>query len=489
MKKYISLLLLILLPILVMAQAIGGQITRPTKKQQNAQHSDSPNSNTSVKKDTYIRVDGLSSTTINKTSSGGEEVFNITTDAKSWSTWGIPSWCSIENKTSSSFKLRVNKNTTTSERSDYMEVRTPKGHSARINIKQGAAGPSAQIENVRVLHNQTVSGEEGMTIKMKLNVHGLKDKEGNVAVYFYGDNGETLKDRNNKYCTNDGDVATHGNIKPPYENSEWSEFKLSIPYRELHLIGGAGTKSIKFKFVVWDNSVSTSKAILSTSLYSTSFNFDPAFLTVDGTTSDKTKKFSESGGRNIYNVNTSDGSYEIWGVPSWCSIENKTSSSFTLVCNRNTSSTSRSDYMKIKAAGKEIRIDITQDASSGPSAKITSITQEHNVHSGGRTGMNINLKFETIGMKDKKVDVTAWFYYSDNTTKLNNGYGGQVNVSKSDTAPYENTTFTMTLFMPYLSLNMGIGWSGSLSFDIVIKDSSGNLLTRKNNNRFTYSRE
>ena len=121
MKKYISLLLLILLPVLVMAQAIGGQITRPTKKQQNAQQSDSPNSNASVKKDTYIRVDGLSSTTINKTSSGGEEVFNITTDAKSWSTWGIPSWCSIENKTSFSFKLRVNKNTTTSERSDYME--------------------------------------------------------------------------------------------------------------------------------------------------------------------------------------------------------------------------------------------------------------------------------------------------------------------------------------------------------------------------------
>lgn len=81
-------------------------------------------------------------------------------------------------------------------------------------------------------------------------------------------------------------------------------------------------------------------------------------------------------------------------------------------------------------------------------------------------GMNIKLKFDVSGMQGRTVRATAWFYYADNSTKLNNAYGNQVSVSRSDTAPYENTTFTMTLFMPYQGLNMAYGWSGSLTFDI-----------------------
>lgn len=143
--------------------------------------------------------------------------------------------------------------------------------------------------------------------------------------------------------------------------------------------------------------------------------------------------------------------------------------------------------MIVKAAGKEIRIDIKQDAKSGPSARIVSVSQEHNVFSGMAKGMNIKVKFQTSGMLNKRVTATAWFYYADNTTRLNNGYGGQVHVSNSDTAPYEETTFTMTLFLPYQSLNMARGFNGSLSFDIVISDSSGNRLAGQDNYSFTYS--
>lgn len=102
-------------------------------------------------------------------------------------------------------------------------------------------------------------------------------------------------------------------------------------------------------------------------------------------------------------------------------------------------------------------------------------------------GMNIKLKFDVSGMQGRTVRATAWFYYADNSTKLNNAYGNQVSVSRSDTAPYENTTFTMTLFMPYQGLNMAYGWSGSLTFDIAIYDSSGNKLARQDNNSFTFS--
>jgi len=143
--------------------------------------------------------------------------------------------------------------------------------------------------------------------------------------------------------------------------------------------------------------------------------------------------------------------------------------------------------MKVKSAGKEIRIDITQDAKLAPSAEIESVSQEHNVYNGSVKGMNIKLKFKTHNMLNQRVTATAWFYYGDNTTKLNNGYGGQVNVSNTDTAPYENTEFTMTLFMPYTNLRMTGSGSTTLSFDVVITDFSGNSLVRSNNYAFIYS--
>lgn len=447
-----------------------------------------------VKTDTYIRVDGKSSTTSTKSSSGGSETFNISTDARSWTTWGVPSWCSIENKTSGSFVLRVNANTSTSERSDYMEVRTPNGHSARINIKQSGkkpTGPSAQVESITVDHNQSLDDGKGMIIHVKFNVDNMKGKQGRVTAYFYDNDGNAIKDLNDtQYGTSGSEshVATGKNFTPTYDSSTYSDFKLTIPYSELHQTG-TSTRTLKFKICIWDKSVTPNKEFYSGSSW-TSFSFTPgteASLTVDGSTSDKTKHFSESGGRETYYVKTSASSYETWGVPSWCSIENQTSSSFTLVCSRNTSSSSRSDYMKVKAAGKEIRIDITQDAKSGPSAKIVSVSQEHNVSNGFSRGMNIKLKFETSGMLNKRVTATAWFYYADNTTKLNNGFGGQVNVSKSDTAPYEDTTFTMTLFLPYTNLRMMGSGSTTLTFDVVITDSSGNALARDENNSFTYS--
>ena len=239
--------------------------------------------------------------------------------------------------------------------------------------------------------------------------------------------------------------------------------------------------------IIWDYSSGEARKL--TQKRGTTFTCIPniVYLKVDGAATDKSKYFSKSGGREYYSVNTSASTYETWGVPSWCRIENKTSSGFALVCERNTSRSSRSDYIKVKAAGKEIRIDIKQEASSGPTPSITSVEQFHNVINGYVKGMNLKLKFDVSGMKGRMVKATAWFYYADNSTKLNNAYGGQVSVSSSDRASYENTTFTMNLFMPYSGLNMAPGWSGSLSFDIVIYDGSGNVLARKNNYSFTFS--
>lgn len=448
----------------------------------------------STQADTYIRVDGKSSVTSIKSASGGTEVFNITTNAGSWTTWGVPSWCSIESKKTRSFILQVEPNNSTYERSDYMEVRTSNGHSARINIKQNGAettGATAHVESVSIDHNQSLSDGKGMIIHIKCDVQNMKGKSGRVVAYFYDNEGNMLIDTNGRYGTSGTPsyVATGREIIPNYDNASYSDLKLTIPYSELHQ-SVTSTRTLKFKICMWDQSVNPNIEFYSGSSWTT-FPFIPETetgLTVNGSSSDQTKRFSGSGGRETYFVKTSSGSYETWGVPSWCSIEEQTSSSFTLVCNSNNTSSSRSDYMKVKAAGKEIRINITQDAKSGPSARIVSVSQEHNVMNGSVKGMNIKLEFETSGMLIQKVKATAWFYYGDNTTELKNGYGSQVNVSQSFIAPYQKTTFTTTLFLPYTNLSMVGGGSVTLSFDVVINDDSGKVLAMDENNTFTFSR-
>ena len=91
------------------------------------------------------------------------------------------------------------------------------------------------------------------------------------------------------------------------------------------------------------------------------------YLTVDSKTSVSTS-FGVNGGTETFYVKTDAGTWETWGVPSWCEIKNKTATSFTLTCKPNTTGSERSDYMKVKAGGKEVKISIKQSATdSAPS--------------------------------------------------------------------------------------------------------------------------
>lgn len=444
-----------------------------------------------VKTDTYIKVDGKSSTTSTKSSSGGTETFNVSTDARSWTTWGVPSWCSIENKKSGSFVLRVSANTSTSERSDYMEIHTPNGHSARIDIKQSGkkeTGPSAQVESITVDHNQSLDDGKGMIIHVKFAVQNMKGKNGRVVAYFYDNDGNALIDTNGRYHTYGppSHVSTGKDITPSYDNSSYSDFKLTIPYSELHQTG-TSTRTLKFTISIWDKSVNPNREFYNGNSWTT-FSFTPgteASLTVDGSTSDKTKHFAESGGRKTYYVKTNASSYETWGVPSWCSIENQTSSSFTLVCSRNTSTSRRSDYMKVKAAGKEIRIDITQDASSGPAATINKLWVDHNVYNGLVKGMKIHIDLNVEGMKGRTVKYCVFFYKEDNQTKLINMYGNHISSSATDTSDYENCHWSdWWIFVPYTNIFGAANSNGRFSLDVEIQNANGKLLKRQENYQF-----
>lgn len=342
------------------------------------------------------------------------------------------------------------------------------------NVYLHSNGPHASITDVKVSFDNN-----NVVIKTTFSVTDMKGKNGAVSCYFHDSSGTALKDVNSSYCTTTGDVAVSEKFCPSYDNSRYTDFEVRIPKSELHQ-SGLYSRTLKVQILVWDKSSATAVELSRSSYVAFSFTPSQDYLSV----SKESISFDYSGGTSTITV-SANGPWEISvGTASWghTSVNGNT---ITLRVDRNYGD-DRTDYFKIKSGGVEKRIDIRQDGNVQPAAEINSIVQQHNVFQGFVKGMNIKVEFDVTNMKGRSVTATALFYYADNTSPLKSQWGSHVSVSKSDTAPYENTTFTMNLFIPYSNLNMAPGWSGYLSFDIVVKDSSGNQLVRKNNQSFSY---
>ena len=109
---------------------------------------------------------------------------------------------------------------------------------------------SADVEQVWIEHNVFDSnGIKGMWIHVKFTFRCMLNKQGDCILYFHDENGNALKDTNKKYWTSDGNVCTSKFFKPSYENSLYEDFKIFMPYSELHL---DRTTSCYFKVVIWN---------------------------------------------------------------------------------------------------------------------------------------------------------------------------------------------------------------------------------------------
>lgn len=370
----------------------------------------------------------VSTSNIELNADGGNRTIDIYTDGECQISTQPASWANAT-ISGNSISLRVNENPGT-KRSDYFVIKSG-SYEKRINISQ--AGKTATHLNV---------------------------SSDNIS-YSYSGGTRTIT------------VSTDGEWQISTGTAEWGHTSISGNTITLRIDENTSSSSRTDYFVI--KSGSKEKRI------NISQDGKPATrLSV----STENVSFGKDGGRRTITVST-NGEWRIGvGTASWAhtSISGNT---ITLRVDENNSGDERTDYFTVVAGDKDVRIDISQEG--GPSAEINRIRQKHNVINGYSKGMQIEVEFDVSNMKGKRVTATALFYYGDNTTPLNSAWGGQVSISKSDTAPYTNTTFTMNLFIPYQNLNMAPGWSGNLSFDIVIKDSNGKKLARENNQSFTYS--
>ena len=174
---------------------------------------------------------------------GGSRTITVSTNGKWEIGVGTASWghTSISGNT---ITLRVDKNNTGDERTDYFTV-VAGDKKVRINITQ-AGGPSAEVNRVWVEHNIPRTGYNTvgnvymgwqqlpytyyvMRIHIDFDIENMKGKTIYVCAFFYDEDGNKMRTSNNDYRTSDGQVTVQDTATPRYDSSNYSDFKMEIP--------------------------------------------------------------------------------------------------------------------------------------------------------------------------------------------------------------------------------------------------------------------
>lgn len=106
-------------------------------------------------------------------------------------------------------------------------------------------GIKAWFDKIWVDHNVYENGRKGMRIHSHFFVHYAKSLQMSVNYYFYYNDNRVLRDTNNSYCTVDGQACCFSGIKPGYDQTEYSDLSVFMPYDELDL--SRGNYNLKFR--------------------------------------------------------------------------------------------------------------------------------------------------------------------------------------------------------------------------------------------------
>ena len=103
------------------------------------------------------------------------------------------------------------------------------------------------FENVWVDHNVTQKGQKGMRIHLRFVANGRLNRQCEASVFFYFSSGKPLRDFDNKYYSQSGDVVTWEKFTPKYDSARYNDLKLFIPYDQLHMKSGDHRLKLKAK--------------------------------------------------------------------------------------------------------------------------------------------------------------------------------------------------------------------------------------------------
>ncbi len=122
-----------------------------------------------------------------------------------------------------------------------------------------------------------------------------------------------------------------------------------------------------------------------------STQFTASYLTVNQNSTQFTETLLPFGGRLTFDVQTDGKEWNVWGVPSWCTMT-KSSNGFILEYDENISHGERKDWLVVKCDSKEVRVNISQLAAlEAFAANIDNLYLKHNVYSSSLGGLCLEI--------------------------------------------------------------------------------------------------
>lgn len=103
------------------------------------------------------------------------------------------------------------------------------------------------INEIWVDHNVMLEGLRSMIIHVNLDISDRKDEKCYAIAYFYNEDEHPLMNTDNYFGTKTGEVCAVTHFKPRFDETQYSDLRLSIPYQQLHV---TTDKKELFKFLV-----------------------------------------------------------------------------------------------------------------------------------------------------------------------------------------------------------------------------------------------
>ncbi len=109
----------------------------------------------------------------------------------------------------------------------------------RILPLQNRTTAWSKLQDLKIEYDVTENGQLGMRIKQDFLIYNAQGQKCIMAAYFYNaDNNQPLKDKNGLRSSVDGNVATFTEFTPNYQNTQFNQLTVFMPYDELELSSG-----------------------------------------------------------------------------------------------------------------------------------------------------------------------------------------------------------------------------------------------------------
>jgi hypothetical protein len=119
--------------------------------------------------------------------------------------------------------------------------------------------PEVCIGETNRYFHKNENNERGFEVGVRFATKNHKNSPCTVAVYFYDSGGNPLRDIDGVDCCKAGNVAVFKNVTPQHTECEFKDFRVFVPFRQLHLQMGK-RHDLAYQVLTWNGHKETSRS-------------------------------------------------------------------------------------------------------------------------------------------------------------------------------------------------------------------------------------